>query len=260
MPANATLVSGAGTNVVTVSFASNFTTGSLSVSVASYCGSGSTTSTLALKILPDNPGAISGSSCITTGTAQTFSITPVIGATSYSWSIPSGVTIQSGSGTNSVNLIFPSNFTTGTLTVTPSNACGSSLATSTKQVGVLTSPPDQIFGPVVACSYIGTNQNVTYSVTPSSDPGMTYTWGMPNGVTLVSGQGTNTVQIKFNASFAGGNMSVMAVSGCGSSPMRYLTIQKAPVSTNSISGICITASTILGFLIFHFKGILLKYI
>jgi hypothetical protein len=237
VPANATLVSGAGTNVVVVSFASNFTTGTLAVSVASYCGSGSTTSTLALKTLPDNPGAISGSSCIVTGTTQTFSVTPVTGATSYIWALPSGVTVQSGSGTNSVNLIFPSNFTIGTLTVTPTNACGNSITTSTKQVGVLTSPPDQIFGPIVACSYVGTSQNVTYSVTPSSDPGMTYTWGMPNGVTLVSGQGTNSINIKFNSTFVGGNLTIMAVSGCGSSPMRSLLIQKAPVSTNSISGL-----------------------
>jgi hypothetical protein len=52
-----------------------------------------------------------------------FSTPAIYGATSYTWTFPSGVVIQSGANTNTVTVKFGT--TAGTVKVTANNACGS---------------------------------------------------------------------------------------------------------------------------------------
>jgi beta-glucanase (GH16 family) len=57
------------------------------------------------------------------------------------------------------------------------------------------------------------DQNKTYRLDPIS--GGTYTWAVPSGATIVSGQGTNAVQVNFSSTAASGTVSAsVAVSGC----------------------------------------------
>lgn len=70
-------------------------------------------------------GTVSGSTpvCENEGN-ETYSIPNISNATSYTWTLPSGVSLISGSGTNSIII----NFTTSgskTITVTPEYTCGS---------------------------------------------------------------------------------------------------------------------------------------
>jgi len=73
---------------------------------------------------PAQPGSISGGATQCSGSAVTYSVATVSGATSYTWTLPSGWTGSSTS--NSINVT--SGSTSGNVTVTANNACGSSTA------------------------------------------------------------------------------------------------------------------------------------
>ncbi|NTW31485.1 MAG: DUF2341 domain-containing protein [Bacteroidetes bacterium] len=78
---------------------------------------------------PAQPGSISGNSfSCTASPTLTYNISAVSEATSYTWSVPSGATINSGQGSTSINVTFGSN--SGDVSVTASNACGTSAASN----------------------------------------------------------------------------------------------------------------------------------
>ena len=68
------------------------------------------------------PGAISGTQTILAGTSNVYNVAAVMGATSYTWTLPSGWT-----GTSTTNSIATtSSATSGNVSLTASNACGTS--------------------------------------------------------------------------------------------------------------------------------------
>jgi hypothetical protein len=87
------------------------------------CGAQSTQTfvvTVTSCTLPAQPGVISGNTNVTAGSSQTYSIGAVSGATSYTWTLPSG---WSGSSTTtSITTIAGS--AGGTITVRANNSCG----------------------------------------------------------------------------------------------------------------------------------------
>jgi hypothetical protein len=173
---------------------------------------------------------------VSIGNSSSYSVSAVNGATSYQWTVPTGVTITSGQGTSAVNLMFGSNFVGGNVNVRAVNACGISANASSKYVNVSAPAPSQIFGPQVVCSIMGTPTTATYSVTAVGGATQ-YTWVRPNGMNIISGQGTNVLTVTFNSTFISGSLSCQTISPCGSSPMTYYTISAAPQTTNPISGI-----------------------
>ncbi len=73
---------------------------------------------------PATPTAIAGNTTICSGTVNTYSITAVSGATSYTWTLPSG-----WSGTSTTTSISTTAGTTGgTISVVANSSCGSSVA------------------------------------------------------------------------------------------------------------------------------------
>src|SRR5690606_31927336 len=83
-------------------------------------GTHTTSSTITVNALPLAAGTISGATSVCSGSAGSYSIAAVPGATSYSWTLPDGATIPTSSNTNSVSVTFGSN--SGSITVTPVNA------------------------------------------------------------------------------------------------------------------------------------------
>ncbi|MFN9938118.1 MAG: hypothetical protein ACK56I_01470, partial [bacterium] len=82
-PTNTTIVSGQGTNSISLSIGSAFTSGTLSVRAVSSCGQ-SAARTLGLSKNPVTPSAMSGQIANLCGGGQyTYSVSPVSGATSY---------------------------------------------------------------------------------------------------------------------------------------------------------------------------------
>ncbi len=85
---------------------------------------------------PATPGTISGTSQQCAGsTGQTYSISSVTNATTYTWTVPTGWSVTAGSGTNTITVTAGSGGQNGNITVTAGNACGNSTAV-TKSVTV----------------------------------------------------------------------------------------------------------------------------
>jgi hypothetical protein len=101
------------------------------VTASNACGSVTRTLDIEVVSAPNTPTAISGPGIPTFNTVATYSISAVLGATSYVWAVPSGWTINSGQGTTTINVTVGSN--SDTISVTASNVCGVS-AQSTKAV------------------------------------------------------------------------------------------------------------------------------
>ncbi|NTW31994.1 MAG: hypothetical protein HGB12_05115, partial [Bacteroidetes bacterium] len=161
------------------------------------------------KALP-NPKDITSSPASTyfcEGESRTYSISPVTGANYYTWTVPSGATINSGQGTTSITATFSS--ISGNVCVNASNACETSgqscLAVTMKP---LADTPGGITGLNSVYPY---QQTVTYSISGSGS----YTWSVPSGVTITSGQGTNTIIVNFACNAVSGNISVAASNTCG---------------------------------------------
>ncbi|MBK7683500.1 MAG: hypothetical protein IPJ26_14010 [Bacteroidetes bacterium] len=65
---------------------------------------------------------------------------------------------------------------------------------------------------------------------------MNYTWSVPAGATILSGQGTNAVSIQFTTSFVSGAISVVASNACGTSNARTKTVYGKPTKPTVING------------------------
>ena len=77
-------------------------------------------------IIPSAPTTITGSTTMCAGGTTSYTVTAVAGATGYTWSNPTGWTINSGQGTATENVT--TSTTSGNVCVTADNGCGSSAA------------------------------------------------------------------------------------------------------------------------------------
>ena len=114
------------TRSVTINFASNATTGNLTVRGVNSCGNGIVSPTYAVTVnsVPAAAGTITGTASVCQGqSGVAYSVPAISGATSYSWAYTgTGATITGT--TNSVTIAFATNATTGNLTVRGVNTCG----------------------------------------------------------------------------------------------------------------------------------------
>jgi len=238
VPFGVNVVSGQGTNSITLDITSDFTTGILSVVASNDCASAPTRS-LTIRSVPLSPGTISGNTsglCVNGINNPSYSITNVAGATSYVWTVPTGTTIISGQGTTSATLDISNNFLNGALTVAASNDCGSSPIRSITIRSAVPLIPGSISGITTGLCENGIN-NPTYSISTVSGA-TSYVWSAPIGTTIVSGQGTTSVTLNISGSFISGALTVVAMNECGSSPIRTITLRSAvPLTPGSISGI-----------------------
>ncbi len=221
-PSNATIASGQGTNSVTLNFSASFTSGSLTVTGNNACGA-SAARTLTILSVPAVPGAITGSVYGNCNAINTYNISPVVNALSYTWSctVPGSVVTPSGT---SCTISFPS-FTSGTVKVNSNNSCGGS-ATRNLTVNAAPVTPGTITGSALVCSG---QQNVAYSIAPVATA-TAYTWTVPAGSTINDGVVTSSgnslvttassVHINFGAT--AGSVSVKAKNACGSGGTRSL--------------------------------------
>jgi len=158
-----------------------------------------------------------------------YSIASVSGATTYTWLVPSGATVASGQGTNSITVNFGCGAISGNVSVTPSNPGGSggssSLAVTVTNVGAAGS----ITGASAVCA---SQSGVTYFIASVSGA-TTYTWAVPSGATIASGQGTTSITV--NWASTGGSVTVTPANanGCqGSASSLPITINTAPNITS----------------------------
>ncbi|MEO8770299.1 MAG: GDSL-type esterase/lipase family protein [Ferruginibacter sp.] len=250
LPANVTLVSGQGTTSLVIKYNAGFTAGDLKVKAVGTCNT-STDAVLSIAS-PTNatPDIISGptNACAFIGTSlqATYTISKVANATSYVWTVPTGVTIASHPGSTGVNdtiitVTYSSTFVSGTAISVKSSGCVVSAA-RTLAITRLGAPAAAaaISGITNVCPYTGTTTKVVYTIAKVLYA-TSYTWAVPSGATFTHTNGTGvndtTISVTYSSNFTSGNISVTAVNGCGSSAAKTLAITKtAPTGTPVISG------------------------
>ncbi len=236
VPSGSSVASGAGTNSITVDFGPGYSGGTICVTATSICGVNSLPRCKTISSnTPGTPGNIVGVTTGICGQTISYSIPNVSGATGYTWSAPSGASIASANGTNSIDISYPANFTTGQLCVTADNGCGSGAARCINIKGT-PSNPGTISGPVSVCA---NDAGIVYSIAPVF--GATgYVWTTPVGTTIVSGQGTTTLTLDWGSS--GGVIGVTATGVCGASGTRTLGVSmNCRIASAEISGTIINA-------------------
>ena len=130
VPENVQIVAGQGNDTVVVIWGS--ASGEISVIAENACNTSLPSSAMIQPgTVPQAAGLISGKDTLCQGTSGfIYSIPPVNGASTYSWSLPAGVSITGGIGTNAVILAFSSEASPGELTVSGKNECGNGPSSS----------------------------------------------------------------------------------------------------------------------------------
>lgn len=181
--------------------------------------------TVGVKKSPQQPLVINGSTEPCSGSTVTYSISPVTGATGYTWNLPPG---WSASSTNA-SISAVAGINSGTISVSAYNNCGNSLP-QILPVTVNTIPATpEINGEDSICEgsgqiyFVNTVQNATG-----------YEWIIPNDW---SGEST-TDTISITAYGSGGSISVTATNDCGMSSPQILpiTLSSLPHTPNDIEG------------------------
>lgn len=227
LPAGWILLSGQGSDTITVQTSSNG--GNLTATPVNVCGSGLAGSlAVTIKPLPLQPSAISGLTTPCQGSVQTYFVTAIAGVT-YTWSVPTGSSIVSGQGTSTISVLCGA--TSGNISVVPANNCGNGPAQSMSLIiNQLPASPGTISGLANPCI----NSSQTYSVVPL--PGYTYSWTVPAGWSIMSGQGTSTISV--TTTTTGGEITATASNLCGAGVPSSLTATMSlpPAQPSAISG------------------------
>ncbi len=227
VPSGSIIISGQGTNSVSVSLGGN--NGNIAVVPSNNCGNG-VASNIAVTVnpVPAQASNINGTTTPCQATLQTYSVTNVSGVV-YTWNAPSGSIITSGQGTSSIEItVGPNN---GIISVVPSNSCGNGNSTNLMlTVSPIPTQTSNISGNGNPCS----TSSQTYSVLDI--PGISFTWSVPSGTTINSGQGTNSIFVTVGSN--NGNISVVPSNLCGTGTATNLSIavSSAPDPTSSITG------------------------
>jgi len=228
---------------VKIKFSSTFTTGTLTVTVTGCDGTIVVKSLALSKTVPGTPAGITGpggSTAVTYicpyigGANVTYVATPpatnAAAVIAYRWTLPTGAQLVSvnASDSSSITIKYPVAPTTLTLSVLAVSGCGNSAAKSITLNVTAPAAPLAITGLTDVCAAIGTaaqSTNVVYSIAAVNNAA-SYLWTVPTGVTLVSGQGTTSVNLAFASSFVSGNITVQSISTCGNSTIKSLTVYK----------------------------------
>lgn len=201
---------------------------------------------------PSTPGTVTGTvngntfssstigNLIGTNIPLTLSVVPVANAASYIWTIPTGATIASGAGTNSIVVdLSAAQVVAGpvvfTVKAVSSAGCESGARTYTATAAIPGTPGTITASTANPCSVVGTSTPVTYAT--AAVLGLTYNWTVPVGATIVSGQGTNVISVLYTNEFAAsGSVTLTTTNGIGTSlTPRVLAVTRRLPSTPSIT-------------------------
>lgn len=228
--AGGTITGGAGTNQITVKWNA---AGAQTVAVNYINPNGCTAATATVKNITVNPlvgtiGAITGTTSLCGGTQATYSVAAVNNATNYVWTVPTGATITSGSGSTSIVVSYGATASSGNITVYAGNTCGNSnTSTLAVQVTPLTAAAGSINGPSATCQG---SSGLTFSVASIANA-TSYTWSLPAGATIISGANGNSIVVNLSMSTVSGPISVYGSNSCGKgsvSPTFTLTVNMIP--------------------------------
>jgi hypothetical protein len=239
-------------NSVEMSFSETATTGVLSVVAVNGCGSSvAREMTITVRPLPSPAGTISGPAVVCPGmNGVVYSVPVILNASSYIWTVPDGVTITGGAGTNQITVDFSGTFVSGVFTVKGRKSCGTGLVSPELYV-TSGAKPAQPGNFLESTTTVCRGGNAIYTV--PDDPTVTYSWTYSGqGATITAnndGKGninstdakcnTHSVVVSFSDVATSGILSVAAVNGCGSGDPRSISIivRELPGDAGRIEGL-----------------------
>ena len=231
------------TNVATVDHFGNVTavaggTCNIIATISGGCGGTvSASQPLTVTAVPLTPGSITSSATTTcpNTTGLTFSIAPVAGATTYTWTVPTGVgwTITNGQGNNSITVT--AGYASGNVSVTAGNTCGNSAPSSISETVSPAGPatPDVISGSQTVCPNV-TGQVYSVPVDPNAT---SYNWTLPSDWVQTGGGTSRIITATTGSANPSETISVTASNSCGTSSAQILpvAVDVAPSATISES-------------------------
>ena len=186
--------------------------------------------TIVINTLPTAAGVISGSTTVCKGITEIYSIPAVSGATSYIWTLPTGLTGSSSS--NSIAITISNSATSGSIKVKGHNDCGDGMENNLAiTVNDIPSDAGNITGNATVCK----GSVETFSV-PVISGATSYIWTLPEGITGTST--TNSILVAISNTAISGSINVKGRNDCGDGTMSTLslTVDNIPFAASSISG------------------------
>ena len=230
VPAGATILSGQGTKSISVQFTNSFVSGAILVVASNACGnSNARTKTVYGK--PSKPLVITGPIAFCNTDTVVYSTAAVTGNNTYLWTVPSGLVIVSGQGSTSVSVTGSGVAVSGDVCVLAQNSCGASIklcltinaSTTVGAIGSIVGSGSGLCG-------------ITKNYTVVNQIGVVYTWTVPAGTSILSGQGSYKIQVSFSSGFVSDDIKVIASSSCGNTQTAIKTVIGKPASPTAISG------------------------
>jgi hypothetical protein len=182
-------------------------------------------------------GTISGTTAVCQGQQSVaYSVPTISGATGYSWTLPTGATIATGSNTNSITVNYSNTAISGNIIVYGTNGCGNGTASPNFAVTVNTLPGAT--GTITGLTTVCQGQNaVTYTV-PAAANATSYIWTLPTGGSGTST--TNSISVNYSTTAVSGNVVVKGKNSCGDGATSTLPIvvnikPATPVITRSVN-------------------------
>jgi hypothetical protein len=209
--------------------------------VVCVTGSPATSNTITMTVnplLPVSVSIVASDNYICTGTAVTYTATPVNGGSSPSYQWYKGATPV---GTNSYTYTYnPANNDVITVRLTSSETCktGSPATSNPITMTVYSSSPNQP-GSISGSSYVCEGQStVDYSINDVTNA-QYYEWTTGTGYTLVSGQGTTDIVVDYALGATSHNIYVNAQNACGTSSnkSKSITVKTLPTATIDVDGL-----------------------
>ncbi|MBI1183620.1 T9SS type B sorting domain-containing protein, partial [bacterium] len=214
---NGTIISGIGTDSITVAWPVNSNNHQVSVKITNSYGCQSTAhKTIILNARPDS--MIYGPDTLCELSTATYTASK---GTAYTWSINNG-TITSGSGTDSITVAWPVNSNNHQISVQITNANG--CQSKAHKTIILNARPDSvIYGPDTLCEL----STATYS----ASKGTAYTWSVSNG-TITSGSGMDSITVAWPVNSNNHQISVQITNayGCKSTAHKTIILNARPDS------------------------------
>ena len=212
---------------IAVSYSSSYAAaGSVTVKSSNGVGSSATAKTLAVtRLLPSAPATVLGQIVGVCGLATyNYTFTAGTNATSYNITAPANCVVTSASNSsNDSNVLstsnlafsvtYPVGYATGAIVITSSNGCATSTTGKSTTVTKLMPAVASIGG---GLTYSSCDQTFT---TPAVSAAATYTWTVPAGASIVSGQGTNSVVVNYGSLSGTQTIKVMTTNSCGLSSL-----------------------------------------
>ncbi|HEY3391043.1 MAG TPA: T9SS type A sorting domain-containing protein, partial [Prolixibacteraceae bacterium] len=225
-------------NSVSINFSASAWSGYLIVSASSsdHCRSDKPRA-IYVNVISEPPGQpddfMNSSSLVCPGKSNVLYKVPYVSGVVYEWAYSgTGATINATKNYAFVN--FSSTATSGTLSVTATNTCGTSVP---RTVDITVNSPavqPENFTTFTSNICRGTS-NVVYEV--PNVPGVQYIWTYSGTGATIVGRPSNSVLVSYSASATSGYMTVKAYNGCGSySPMRslYINVNDCTLKSGSL--------------------------